>query len=355
MRKIKNFILAFVLIFSIATIFVGCGEEVDPNFYMQTSKKFSDFVQSVCLNSDYQNGVTYEDRVSGILADIKNGTLSNENSKLYTELETVYDSIFISSFHFLQSFSSTLSVSPNQDNLTTDAQNAYLDFEEQIDVTLDQFEQFKTSLHQFDIQVNIQNPFDIISLQVLKDYKRSLIDLCLEIVNLDNMFISICENYIFTSYSSFVNENGEYIKLSETELRNQKNLANLKSVVATITPAIEYLNAFDGSYVPLENDKFFITLGNYSKIQIAGDDANQTATVEELQQFLKIYSYYQDDCELFLKSLKNVDFKQFANCNFDPSVYAKDDAQKFAYATKILSFIDQSVINLYDVNIALCE
>ncbi len=355
MRKVKNILVVFVLLMATAFGFVGCGEEVDTNFYVETSTKFSDFIETVCLNSDYQDGVTYEERVSGILAKIEDGTITNENSKLYTELKTVYDSIFVSSFHFLQTFSLALSVAPSQENLTVDAQEDYADFTTQIDVTLDAFDQFKISLHQFDIQVNTQNPFDITSLQVLKDYKRDIIDLCLEIVKLDNMFISLCENYVFTSYSTFVDQNGEYLELNDTELTNQKNLANLKSVVATITPAIEYLNAFDGSYVALENDKLFTTLEQYSQIDIASDSSTLTATVEELQQFLTVYNYYQNDVELFYTSLENVDFHDFAKCNFDPVVYAENDAQSFAYASKILTFIDQGVENLYTVNSALCE
>lgn len=354
MRKVKNIIVVLVLLMVTAFGFVGCGEEVDTNFYVKTSTKFSDFIETICLNSEYQNGVAYEDRVSGILTKIKNGTFDDENGNLYLELETVYDSIFVSSFHFLQAFSLTLSVAPSQENLTVDTQKEYVNFEKQIDTVLDGIEQFKTSLHQFDIQVNIQNPFDLSSLQALKNYKRDFIDLCLKIVDLDNMFISLCEKYVFTSYSTFVDQNGAYIELNDTELRNQKNLANLKSVVATITPAIEYLNAFDGSYVALANDKLFTTLDDYSKINIASESSTQTATVEELQQFLTVYNYYQNDVELFYTSLDNVDFHDFAKCDFDPTIYAKDDEQSFAYASKILTFIDQSVRNLYNVNSALC-
>ena len=132
-------------------------------------------------------------------------------------------------------------------------------------------------------------------------------------------------------------------------------LANLKSVVATITPAIEFLNAFDGNYTQHDTDKIFTTLNSYADIEIAGSSESQTTTVEELDMFLKVYAYYQNDLECFYTSLENVNFREFQNSNFDPQVYAKDDAQKFAYASKILSFTNQSVLNLYEINIALCN
>ena len=109
--------------------------------------------------------------------------------------------------------------------------------------------------------------------QSLRDYKRSLIDLCQEIVRLDNMFISLCENYIYPTYDSFKDAEGNYLELDATALRNQKNLANLKSVVATITPAIEYLNAFDGYYTQHDTDKIFTTLNSYAGIEIVGSSA----------------------------------------------------------------------------------
>ncbi len=352
MQKFKKIITVFVLLLVVSFSFVGCGDEVDDTFYRNTSTKFNDFVESLCLNADYENGVTYEQNVNSILQSIGNQT-DNPNEQKYTELKSVYDSIFVASFHFLEAFSNTLSVAPIEVN--ADVQNAYLDFENQIDVVTEQFNEFENDIHELDITIVTTDPFGIISMQSLRDYKRSLIDLCQEIVRLDNMFISLCENYIYPTYDSFKDAEGNYLELDATALRNQKNLANLKSVVATITPAIEYLNAFDGNYTQHDTDKIFTTLNSYADIEIAGSSESQTTTVEELDMFLKVYAYYQNDLECFYTSLENVNFREFQNSNFDPQVYAKDDAQKFAYASKILSFTNQSVLNLYEINIALCN
>lgn len=351
MKKFTKIFSIFALMMILCFSFVGCGEKIDENFYRTTSEKFSGFIQDICLNSDYENGVTYETNVSNIIQGIKNGTISGENVEKYTELETVYDSIFVASFHFLQAFSSTLSIAPTE--VTENALDDYKELENQIDVIKNKFVEFESSLHELDITVINYDPFGIISLQNLRDYKRSLIDLCQEIVKLDNMFISICENYIFQSYDSFLDEQGNYIQLDETAIRNQKNLAHLKSAVATITPAITYLNAFDGNYVKLNTDKFFTTLDEYSKIEIVGDTA-LAATIQELESFLKIYSFYQNDLKLFYESVENVNFKDFERCNFDPTEYAENDSQKFAYANKILSFSSKSVESLYQINNLLC-
>ena len=352
MQKFKKIITVFVILLVVSFSFVGCGDEVDDTFYRNTNTKFNDFVESLCLNADYKDGVTYEQNVTSILQSIENQTLDNPNKQKYTELKSVYDSIFVASFHFLEAFSNTLSVAPIEIN--AGVENAYLDFENQIDVVTKQVNDFENDLHELDITIVTTDPFGIISMQSLRDYKRSLIDLCQEIVTLDNMFISLCENYIYPTYDSFKDENGNYLELDATALRNQKNLANLKSVVATITPAIKYLNAFDGNYTKLNTDKIFTILDNYSKIEIISGSDSQTATVEELNDFLMVYTYYQNDLECFYKSLENVNFIEFRNCNFDPMAYAKDDSQKFAFASKILSFISQSVENLYQENLQLC-
>ncbi len=352
MQKIKKIFSIFVLLFVVSLNLMGCDEKVDANFYYNTNAKFNEFVQSLCLNSDYSGGVMYEDNISSILQSIKRQGLTHSNAQRYTELETVYDSIFIASFHFLQAFSNSLSVAPTK--ITADVEQEYKDFENQIDITNAQFDVFNDVLHELDITVITSEPFGIISMQSLKDYKRSLIDLCQEIIKLDNMFISICEKYIYQTFDSFKGTDGNYLELNDTVIRNQKNLANLKSVVATITPAIEYLNAFDGEYTNLSTDKFFTTLNSYSQMEIA-DKNSKTATVEELDRFLQIYTYYQNDLQCFYTSLDNVNFVEFKNCNYDIEVFSQDDPQKFAYANKILSFSNQSVLNLYDINSKLCS
>ncbi len=354
MQKFKKILVALCLLVSLCFCFVGCDDQSsNDTFYIQTNTKLSTFITDVCLNNNYRNGIVYGENVSLVLSKIEDQTFNNENNSRYTELLDVYDSIFVASFYFLSSFDGVLLTLPNE--VTDEMKQDYLDFENQIDDVTNSINNFSTNVHELDIRIDTtseQTAFGSISLQKLREYKRELIDLCQKIVELDNMFISICENYIYTSFDTFKDENGNYITLTDAQLKNQKNLANLKSVIATITPAIEYLNAFDGDYISLSTDKFFQTLNQYTSLDYSKEG---TTTVEELDKFLRIYNMYQNDQQIFSTSLSQINFREFMRANFDPSTYAKDDATLYAYATKVLSFTNYSVENLYNINKILCE
>ena len=192
-----------------------------------------------------------------------------------------------------------------------------------------------------------------ISLQHLREYKRKLITLCEEIVDLDNNFLKLCNDHIYKRYDNFKNEDESYIELSEVQIKNQKTIINLQSVIDTITPAIKYLNAFNGDYVKLESDNIFEILKSYTQLN---NSIENSATLQELQNYIEINNAYQNDKQCFYTSLDNINMTEFRlDYNFNLDEYAKEDANRYAYVNKIYCFTSSCVNALYQANKTLCE
>ena len=171
-------------------------------------------------------------------------------------------------------------------------------------------------------------------------------------MDIDNTFLDLIRTYIYPKYETFREGDG-YIELSEVQIQNQKTLANLQSVIDTITPSIKYLNAFNGDYVKLSTDQLFETLNLYLSL----DNKQQgTATVKELQTYLEVYDMYKNDVQCFEESLNNINMTSFRlDYNFNLEEYAKQDPNNYAYVTKIYEFTSSSCVALYNVNKTLCE
>ena len=357
MKKFLKLISVICLVVLASFAFVACDEEAQPDlFYEETNKVFSEFVTDICLNAEYNSGVVYGTSVNGVLAKIESNEYKvSEYAQLtsYTELKTVYDKIFTSSFYFLSSFDGVFLVAPAE--IPGGMKSDYQDFEKLVNKTKQDIKEFHTTVEALDRNIltsTVDKAVSSISLQHLREYKRKLIDLCEEVMDVDNTFLDLIRTYIYPKYETF-RENGGYIELSEVQIQNQKTLANLQSVIDTITPAIKYLNAFNGDYVKLATDQLFETLNAYLSL----DNKQQgTATVAELQTYLEVYTMYKNDVKCFEDSLNSINMTTFRlDYNFNKEEYAKEDPSYYAYVTKIFEFTSTSCVALYNVNKTLCE
>ena len=357
MKKYLKIISVICLLIFASFAFVACDEAKEPDlFYEETNRVYTEFVTDICQSSTYNNGIIYGTSINGVLAKIENNDYSIANNpqlNSYVELKSVYDKIFVSSFYFLSSFEGVFLVAPSE--IPSGMKSDYQSFEKLINKTRQNIKEFHTNVETLDKNVltsSEEKAVSSISLQHLREYKRKLVDLCQEIMKVDNEFLSLIRTYIYPKYESFKNENG-YITLSEVQIQNQKTLANLQSVIDTISPAIMYLNAFNGDYVKLESDHIFETLNMYLTLD---NKQNGTATVAELQTYLEVYEMYQNDAKCFEDSLKKINMTTFRlDYNFNKEEYAKEDPNNFAYVSKIYEFTSSSCVALYNVNKILCE
>ena len=356
MKNFLKIISVFCLLVFVSFTFMACELESTDRFYEQTNNVYSEFVAEICLNeeAEYHKGIKYGQNVTTILNDIKNGNYNdgNNNVDAYLDLQNVYDQLFTASFHFLSAFEGIFLVVPAKP--TSEMKNDYQKFEKLVKKVQENIKNFHTNVEELDINIIADSAFGSISLQHLREYKRKLIDLCEDVVELDNSFLKLCQTYIYQKYDTYRKGDGSYIELTENQLKNQKTICNLQSVIETITPAIKYLNAFNGDYVKLETDKFFETLNEY--VSLDNTNTNLTATVQELQDYLDMYNLYMNDVECFNRSLANIDMVVFMlDYNFNLENYAKEDEDRYAYVQKVYSFTENSVHALYTVNKKLCE
>ena len=357
MKKYFKIIAIICLIIFASFTFVACDEDVEPDlFYEQTNKVFAEFISDICLSSDYNNGIKYGSSINGVLNKINNNEYNVENCKQltsYTELKSVYDNIFTSSFYFLSSFEGVFLVAPAE--IPNGMKEQYQNFEKLLNNTRQNIKSFNTTVDELDKNVltsSQEKAVSSISLQHLREYKRKLIELCQQVMNVDNTFLSLIRTYIYPKYDSF-KQNDKYISLSQVQIQNQKTLANLQSVIDTIIPSIEYLNAFNGDYVKLASDKLFETLNMYLSLN---NSQSETATVEELEAYLNVYNMYQNDVKCFEESLKNINMTSFRlDYEFDREEYAKQNPDNFAYVSKIFEFTSTSCVALFNANKMLCE
>ena len=357
MKKYLKIISIICLLIFASFAFVACDEEKEPDlFYEQTNRVYSEFVTDICLSETYNQGIGYGSSINGVLEKIENNNYSIANNpqlSAYVELKSVYDKIFTSSFYFLSSFEGVFLVAPAE--IPASMKSDYQSFEKLLNNTRQDIKGFHTQVEELDKNVltsTEEKAVSSISLQHLREYKRKLVDLCQKVMEVDNTFLSLIRTYIYPKYESFKTEKG-YIELSEIEIQNQKTLANLQSVIDTISPAIEYLNAFNGDYVKLESDHIFETLSLYLTLD---NKQNGTATVQELQTYLEVYEMYKNDAKCFEQSLNSINMTTFrVDYNFNRQEYAKQNPDNFAYVTKIFEFTSASCVALYNVNKILCE
>ncbi len=357
MKNYLKIISVFCLLIFVSLTFMACELDSSDRFYEQTNTVYSEFITEICLNEEtkYSEGIKYGARVNDVLEKIENHTYTDEKVVAYTELKDVYDNIFTASFHFLSAFEGIFLVVPAK--TTSEMKNDYQKFEKLVKDVKETIKGFHTTVEQLDTNIindSQANAVGSISLQHLREYKRKLINLCEKVVELDNNFLELCQKYIYPKFDTFKNADGSYIELTDVQLKNQKTISNLQSVIETITPAIKYLNSFNGDYVKLDTDNIFETLNNY--VQLDNTNTTVTATVQELQDYLDVYNSYMNDKECFYRSLDSVDMAVFRiDYHFDLDEYAKEDANRFTYIQKIYSFTKNSVVALYKVNQKLCE
>ena len=353
MKRFFKIISLFCLILLCFNL-VACGDNIkEDRFYEQTNITFNAFISEVCLSEDYKNGIKYGNNVTKVLNKIDSQEYTNKKLSVYTELVDTYDKIFVSSFYFLSAFDGVFLIAPKDptENMKKDYQN----FEKTVNNTKQNILNFSSKVDNLDrniVTTSEDNCVNNISLQFLREYKRELIDLCLNIIDLNNEFVSILENYIYPKYTSVRTQDG-FMDLTPTDLSNQKTIAGLKSVVDTITPAIKYLNAFDGDYVKLADDNIFVSLDGYINLDFSKEN---TTTVEELDLFLNTYEAYKNDLICFEDSLEKVDFKAFRiRYEFNKEEFIKQNPENYAYITKIFNFTKNYVKQLLSVNKMLCE
>lgn len=358
----KNFIKTislFCLLVFLGLSFVGCADPKEDKFYEQTNLAFNTFITEVCKNEEYSNGLKYGENVTAILNKIKT---DNEFKKpeyandliIYTQLTDIYDKIFVNSFKFLAEFENIFNVT-NIETITGDTKKQYLNFEQSMVDVKASIENIKTEVADLDLGVHsslISDAVSIISKDNVRKFKVKYIELSQQIIELCNQFLNLVENYVYPKYDTYKNGDG-YIELTQTQLVNQRTIVILKSAVNTLTPAIKYLNDFDGDYVTLDSDKFFVTLDNYLTLDYSNET---TVTVEELQNWKEIFDTYTSDTQNFYVSLEKVDlpkFKKEYNCVLED--YLEDYPKNIAYITKILTFTNTNVTTLYNSLLALCN
>ncbi len=355
MKKfIKVFSVCLILFCCCLTLF-ACGEKEEDKFYETTNQKFSQFINDICLNEEYSSGVIYGKNIKTIINNINSGSYSSSNEKLkaYTQLNEIYDKIFVVSFKFLSNFNGIFINAPQE--IPNNMKKDYADFEKSLENATQKLNQFKPEIEYLDNHIvgtnEIQASSDI-SLQIVREFKREYIDLSLVFVDICNEFLTLCEKYIYPNYSSYMLD-GKYIELTQTQITNQKTIAVLKSAINTLTPAIEYLNSFNGDYEHLNNEKFFQVLDYYCNLDTKKEN---TTNVEELELWLDIYNSYLNDVECFYDSLDKISMADFGrNYNFDIEKLIDENFENYAYINKIFDFSSKSVLFLFNSVETLCN
>ena len=123
MKRFFKVTIAVIMLMFVSLSFFACDLDKDDRFYEHTNEVYSDFVQNVCLNNEYNNGIKYGANVSYVFEKINNNEYTGDGFGVYTELKTVYDNIFTSSFYFLSSFEGIFLVVPA--TMTTQMKSDY--------------------------------------------------------------------------------------------------------------------------------------------------------------------------------------------------------------------------------------
>lgn len=357
MKKFMKYFMIACLTFVLSFTFYGCDN--DDKFYEKTSIEFESFITNVCENNDYNQGIKYGENIKAIIEKIENepGYVTKENKdKLtaYTQIPNVYDKIFVSSFRFLSSFSNVLINKPT--DTSGNVKNSYNNLTNKLKSTTKNIQNFSQKALLLDNQFSKKDyesseMIKDIYIQVLKEYKRDYIDITNQVIDICENFQYICENYIFTKITTYVEDN-KYIELSPIELVNQRNLALLKSSISTLKSAILYLDGFNGEYRLMENDKFVDTLKLYISMDLT---KSENVTVPKMQVWLNNYNAFLGEKENFDKSLNGIDFDKLGRLyNFDYDKYVNDFPTHKPYIDNIKNFASESITSLYNVSLNLC-
>ncbi len=351
----KNFIKLFsVFVILVCCIMLFACDKKEDKFYETTNQKFSQFINDVCLNEEYSSGVIYGSNIQTILNNINSGYYSSSNEKLeaYTQLNEIYDKIFVVSFKFLSNFNGVFLNAPQE--IPNNMKKDYLNFENNLDNATQKLKDFKPEIEYLDnhiVGINETQASSDISLQIVREFKRKYIDLSLAFVDICNEFLSLCEKYLYPNYSSF-KENGQYIELTQTQITNQKTIAILKSSINTLTPAIEYLNSFNGDYKNLNNENFFKVLDYYCNLD---SKIENTTDVKELDLWLNLYNSYLNDLNCFYDCLDKINMADFGrNYNYDVNKLIEENFENYAFINKIFDFSSKSVLFLFNGVETLC-
>lgn len=355
MKKFLNVVLILAMILVSSFVFTACKEKEEDKFYETTNQKFSTFIQTVCLNEKYFNGVKYGNNIQTILNNIENNNYSSDNKDLYQyeQLNEVYDQIFVVSFKFLSQFDGIFINVPQE--IPKNMKKNYLSFEKSLESALTKLNDFDKEIDYLDqhiVGIDEDQATSIISLQLLKNFKRAYIDISQTFIELSNQFLKLCETYIYPSVSNYI-QDGKYIELTETQITNQKTLANLKSAISIITPAIKYLNSFNGEYEKVNNEVFFETLNNLSNLNTKIENSTN---VKELNSWQLTYNAYCNDLNLFNKSLEKVSMQSFKkDYNYDIDLFTQANIENLAYINKIIEFSSQSITTLFNSVYTICN
>lgn len=353
MKKIVKIVICLCLTLACSISFFACDLNTDDKFYEETNKKFNTFIEKVCENEKYSDGLIYGEYVTGILDGINKGNISGDKIFEYTQLTEIYDKIFINSFTYLSKFKNTFANIPNE--LTTGTKKAYKNFEKQLDTVQDKIEELDVCVQNLDADIGsskeeIANKD--ISIQYVRNFKRTYIQTSKDLINLCTNFLDLCETYIYPKYETY--HNGEkYITLTDTQLANQRTIAVLKSSINTLNPAIKYLEAFNGNYQHLDGEVFIATLNNYLTLSY---EETESVTIEELQVWSDTYKAYIIEMDCFYSALDKLDFEELRkNYNYDLTEYAQTNVDKKPFVQKVQSFSSQKITTLYNTVKTICD
>ncbi len=351
MKFLKTVSLVCMIVL-FGTVMFGCGEIEDDKFYEQTNIQFNQFVETVCESDKYKNGIQYGENITTILTKIETNP-SYSQLEEYSQLTDIYDKIFVMSISSLKQFKGVFLNVPNA--LTNETKEDYQNFEKSLQDAMQKLEDFDEQVTILDNGIkgtSVDDAMSNISIQRLKEFKRQYIDISKTFISLSEEFLDLCTTYIYPQYQAY--KYGEiYEDLNETQLINQKTIANLKSAINTLTPAIAYLNEFNGEYVKLDTDNFFVVIEFYNNL----DFSNQTSTtIEELDIWLNTYNAYMNELDCFNNSLEQIDILEYVkDYNYNLEEYKKDNPENYAYLNKIFTFTSESVETLYNSVKMLCE
>ena len=359
MKKFFKIVTTLCLAFMLCFTVVGCGEKEEDKFYQQTSAKFDEFIEHICENDNYKNGIIYGTNVSNIFDNIGSDTTFNdpqyaERLSIFTQLKTVYDKIFINSFKFLEGFKGVFNVT-DKSKITKETKKEYLAFEESLANATKSIDNFNDNIARLDSAIGgstIEIALKNITENEVRKFKREYVALSEEIIDICNEFLHLCQTYIYPYYVTYTTESG-FVSLTKTQIVNQRTIASLRTAVSTLTPAIKYLNSFDGQYHRFDNEYFFNALDNLLLFDFTNED---NVTVEELHSWNEIYKAYTNDIPNFYTALENIDMSELKkDFYYNVDDYLAEYPNKYAYVNKVFDFVENDVLYLYNALYELCN
>ena len=359
MKKFFKIVTTLCLALMVCFTAVGCGNKEEDKFYQQTNTKFDEFIEHVCENDNYKNGLVYGTHVNQILQNIEFDPTFQEQQyandlTIFTQLRTIYDRIFVNSFRFLEDFKGVFNVT-DKAKINKNTKKEYLAFEESLAKATKSIDDFNSKIARMDQSIGgstIDFAISDITEQVVREFKREYVILSEEIIAICNEFLHLCQTYIYPNYVTYTTESG-FVSLTKTQIVNQRTIASLRTAVSTLTPAIKYLNSFDGQYYHFDNEEFFNALDLLLLLDFTNED---NVTVEELHTWNEVHKAYTNDIPNLYASLENIDMSELKkDFNYNIEEYLEEYPNKYAYINKVLDFASNDVIYLYNALFELCN